>query len=236
MNEKNYGFLSGNVLKIIALVCMTIDHIGSIIFPDILVLRAIGRIAFPIFAYFIAEGCKYTRNKTRYLFQILLLAILCQITSTIANGFGTLNILWTFSFSIVIIYCYMWLKQSCLNKNKRNIWLSVSCLIICIAITYLIAEQAYRIIPWLSIDYGFWGAMVAVSVSIFNKFYIKVLMLAVSLLLLCLHMPVIQIFCFLSVLLILFYNGKKGKYSIKYLFYIYYPLHLSLIHLISLLL
>ena len=55
--------LTGNQLKLIALVTMTIDHIGMQLFPRVRLLRIIGRLAFPIFAYMIAEGCRYTRNR-----------------------------------------------------------------------------------------------------------------------------------------------------------------------------
>lgn len=55
---QNIRILNGNMLKIIAAITMTIDHIGAILFPHILILRIIGRIAFPIFAFMIAEGYK----------------------------------------------------------------------------------------------------------------------------------------------------------------------------------
>ena len=58
-------FLTGNALKILAALFMTIDHIGVMLFPRVLVLRIIGRLALPIFAFMIAEGCKYTRNKKK---------------------------------------------------------------------------------------------------------------------------------------------------------------------------
>ena len=48
------------------MVCMTIDHIGAMLFPQAVWLRVIGRLAFPLFSYCIAEGCRYTRNKARY--------------------------------------------------------------------------------------------------------------------------------------------------------------------------
>ena len=59
--------LTGNQLKIIAMICMTVDHVGFILFPKQEIFRIIGRLAFPIFAYMIAEGCRYTRNYGRYL-------------------------------------------------------------------------------------------------------------------------------------------------------------------------
>ena len=61
-----YGFLSGSVLKILACVFMFIDHLGVIIFPDVYILRAVGRLAMPIFAWMLAEGCFYTKNKLNH--------------------------------------------------------------------------------------------------------------------------------------------------------------------------
>ena len=54
--------LSGNALKIIATILMVIDNVGYIIFPSVLAFRIIGRISFPIFAFMIANGTKYTKN------------------------------------------------------------------------------------------------------------------------------------------------------------------------------
>ena len=58
--------LNRNVLKIIALITMLIDHIGLVFFPGIEIFRIIGRISFPIFAFMIAEGCEHTENKKKY--------------------------------------------------------------------------------------------------------------------------------------------------------------------------
>ncbi|MBO5782826.1 MAG: conjugal transfer protein TraX, partial [Clostridia bacterium] len=52
-------FLSGNSIKILAALAMVIDHVGLLFFPFDPVFRMIGRLAFPLFAYMIAEGCKY---------------------------------------------------------------------------------------------------------------------------------------------------------------------------------
>ena len=54
--------LTNNQLKLIALVTMTLDHIGVVLFPQAQWLRIVGRLAFPIFAYMIAEGCRHTAN------------------------------------------------------------------------------------------------------------------------------------------------------------------------------
>ena len=70
--------LTGNQLKLIALITMTVDHIGMILFPSRLLFRVVGRLAFPIFAYMIAEGCLYTRSIWRYAGTLAAVAALCQ--------------------------------------------------------------------------------------------------------------------------------------------------------------
>lgn len=74
--------MPGNILKLIAALSMLIDHVGLMFFPNQLWMRAVGRLAFPIFAFFIAEGFRYTRSKLRYLLTVFALAspvILCTI-------------------------------------------------------------------------------------------------------------------------------------------------------------
>ena len=78
--------LSGNFLKIIALITMTIDHAGLELFDNMLIMRIIGRISFPIFAYMIAEGCTYTRNRRKHLMTIVSLALIYQVVYFVAMG------------------------------------------------------------------------------------------------------------------------------------------------------
>lgn len=226
------GFLSGNALKIIALIAMTIDHIGYILFPDVMWLRAIGRLAFPIYAYFLAEGCRYTKNKLKYFLLIFLLGIVCQIVLYIFSGQTTFNILITFSFSIVLCYALIWLKQA-INQNntKKTIWGWIIFIILIIA-TYLLSSNMLSF-SIITVDYGFWGIMLPVLATISDNKYIKLVFFAIGLVFLSFGYSSLQLFSLLSILLLLFYNGTRGKYNIKYLFYIYYPLHISLIYLIK---
>ena len=62
--NKLAGF-SNNQLKIIAMLSMLVAHVGEHLYPDVGFLRAIGRLALPLFAYMIAEGCLYTKNRAR---------------------------------------------------------------------------------------------------------------------------------------------------------------------------
>ena len=71
--------MNGNQLKIVALLAMTCDHVGKQLLPQMEILQIVGRLAFPIFAYMIAEGCRYTKNRRKYLSVMFLVALMCQV-------------------------------------------------------------------------------------------------------------------------------------------------------------
>lgn len=110
--------LNNNQLKIIAMVTMLIDHIGYLLFPSIKILGIIGRISFPIFAFMIAEGYFYTRKKSNYFLNIFLLGIFCQAVFFIADRSLYLNILLTFSLSILCLFLVERFRD---RKNFSNL-------------------------------------------------------------------------------------------------------------------
>lgn len=69
------GVLSGNALKIIACVSMLVDHIGMILFPDVVALRIVGCLAMPLFAFTFAEGCYYSHKRSARFALILILGV-----------------------------------------------------------------------------------------------------------------------------------------------------------------
>ncbi len=207
------GLLTNNQLKIIALISMTIDHIGVQLFPNVIILRIIGRLAFPIFAYMIAEGAKYTKNRKKYLLTISMTALLCQVVYYFAERSLDQCILVTFSLSIILIYII----------DRRNIILSFLSIIACFLLTYVV-----------NIDYGFIGIMMSVILYLADTKEKKLIIATTILLFMSLNISGLQRYSLLSIPLLALYNGKRGKLNLKYLFYIYYPLHLAVIYLISL--
>ena len=119
VKESSRGGLSGNALKIIAAITMLIDHVGIMFFPGVAIFRIIGRLSFPIFAFMIAEGCRYTRNKLRYFAGIFTLATLCQLVYFIYNGDTYMSVLVTFSLSILTVYALGYFKECLFDKEKR---------------------------------------------------------------------------------------------------------------------
>ena len=148
---KKHQFLTGNMLKLLAALSMLLDHAGLLYFPHEMGFRIAGRLAFTIFAFMIAEGCKYTRNRWRYWGMIAALAAVCQAVYYFAAGDTYLSVLVTFSLAIPVV----WVLQE-LRKKKSWLWGICFCA--------LVAAVAWmnRV---LTIDYGFWGCMLPVWVA-----------------------------------------------------------------------
>lgn len=228
---KKFG-LTNNQLKIIAMVSMLFDHVGKELLPQYPILQIIGRLAFPIFAYMIAEGCFYTKNKIKYFLTIFILGTGCQIVYTVAEHSFYQNVLITFSLSIALIFS---LENFRIKKEKLSgIILFFTVLIVSIltiVLPLLLEEYGFQI------DYGIYGVLLPVAV--FNgKDKERKLVYTTGVLALLAHSfgGGIQWFSLLSVPILALYNQKRGKYNIKPLFYIFYPAHLVVIYLISLVL
>lgn len=228
--------LSGNALKLIAALTMLIDHIGVILLPNVAILRVIGRLAFPIYAFMIAEGCAYTKNKLRYFLSVFLLGAACQIVYGIFDSEVYLGILITFSLSILVIYALQYWKEVIFSSDGTLLRQCTATVVLVLAVA-----GVYFLSRKVQIDYGFRGAMVPVFASLVRRpkvstapFWEKVdnhkmrlAMLGIGLIVLSAVSGIIQAHALLSLPLLLLYSGKRGKANLKYFFYIFYPLHLA---------
>ena len=226
--------LSGNALKIIAALAMVADHVGLMFFPQVRILRIIGRLAYPIFAYMIAQGCAHTGNRTRYFLRVFVLAVVCQVVYFAASGDTYLSILVTFCCGIGMIYALQDMKLELYSREKPG-YLGAVEFFLAVILVWLLCSR-------LSIDYGFWGCMVPVFASLFqsvegapdwmrklDRKEVHVAMTGVGLLLLSWDAKGIQIWSLLALPLLLLYSGKRGKRNMKYFFYIFYPAHLAVL-------
>lgn len=116
--------MTGFHLKLIALTTMFIDHIGAVFFPQVTLLRVIGRISFPLYAFLIAEGCRYTRNRGRYALGLGVFALISELPYDLAlhpefleNGlwgqnflFQT-NIFYTMFFAVASVHIFEVLRR-----------------------------------------------------------------------------------------------------------------------------
>ncbi len=93
----------------LAAVLMLIDHIGALFFPEQIGFRLIGRLSFPLFAYGIAQGVEHTSNFQRYLFRILLAAVISQPIYRLAFENTNLNPLFTLALGGVVLW--LWKRE-----------------------------------------------------------------------------------------------------------------------------
>ena len=237
----NFCFLSGNALKIIAALSMLTDHVGHLLLPEFKILRIIGRIAFPIFAFMIAESCNYTKNRLRYFLTVFSLAVVCQTSYYIFDGSLDMGILVTFSLSILVIYALQNVKAALYSSMYSFVkrFLAFSVFILTVAAVYILNE-------YLVIDYGFWGSMVPAFANLFRQtdtdisarlkkpdcITVHVLMLGVGLIVLSASLGGIQYYSLFAIPLLLLYSGERGKWKMKSFFYIFYPAHLVVLQCI----
>lgn len=222
--------LNNNQLKIIAIISMLVDHVGEALFPHVYILRVIGRFAFPIFAYMIAEGCKYTRNRVRYLAQIATLGIVCQLVYFFAMGSLYQGILITFSLSIITIFAIdLFIKKKNFSSCAAMILTVASVIFIAVVMPIIFKAQGF------ALDYGALGVLMPIAVYYLPKKWQKLSASSIILLARALLYGEYRWFALLAVPLLMLYNGERGKANLKYLFYIFYPTHLVVIYLLGLL-
>lgn len=220
---QNKTGLTGNQLKIIAMITMTCDHVGMQLFPQLLWLRMIGRLAMPIYAYMIAEGCRYTRDRKKYFWRLFGLGALCQIVYFVAMDSLYMCILITFSLSVLMI-------SAAGRVREGHSWaifagMTTAVFFLCTVLPDLLPGTDY------DIDYGLQGVLLPLLI-----YEAGTRGLLAGLALVALRYGGIQWLSFLAVPLLLLYNGQRGKANIGKLFYWYYPIHLVVIYGISLLL
>lgn len=225
------GFLNGNLIKIIALITMTIDHVGVMLFPAVEWLRIVGRISMPLYAFLIAEGCKYTKNKLRYFLLVFLLGVACQVVYYVNDGSLFMGILIVFSISIATIYAFQYAFKS---KKWYCYLLPISLIVLAYFVNYYLPDFIKE--GSLIFDYGFFGMTLPVIIYLFDYIFknkwLTLFGVAIGLLPLSIGSWSLQWWSYLSLIPLAFYNGERGKLNLKYAFYVYYPLHLVVIYAI----
>ena len=236
------------MLKIIAAIAMVCDHVGVLIFPEIIILRIIGRLSFPIFAYLIAEGAKHTRSKWRHLIVFASFATVIQVFYFIfmppAKGsLPQMSVLVTFTLSLLIIYALDAFKKAIFDPTVSEWKTALTALLFLGSIVFaVITDRA------VDLDYGLPGALLPVfpalfttpkvdnPPAVFKRLDTKLVRIGAAILgmiALSLDLGSIQFYCLLSVIPLLLYSEKRGKLKMKYFFYVFYPLHLVIIFIIA---
>ncbi len=240
----NFEKVDGAVLKYIALLTMAIDHIGFCLVetqegvdvimsaphgPFLYMLtRAIGRQAFPIFAFMLAEGFAHTHDRRKYCLRLFVFALISEIPYRLisctegltSNGQGCSVIM-----TMWIAFLAMWameriraLPEQSLTRWQRWILCGV------------VAAAACGLAWFLKTDYQVYGIL---AVLIFYLLRRHRWLAAILVQLLLAYASTLEWYAAVGIFLIICYNGKKG-HSPKWLFYVFYPAHLMIYYLIRL--
>ena len=219
--------ISGSGLKLIALITMLLDHIGAILVVSqgpYYTLRLIGRIAFPIFCFLLVEGFLHTKNLSKYALRLFLFALISEIPFDLAFYHTVFypdsqNVFFTLFIGLLVISCNRSLNDAL--KNKPGI------LLICRA---AVIAAGMGIAWYLKTDYSYTGVF---AISLLNEFRNNRTIATVNACFFLFLLSPMEISAFACIPLIRAYNGKRGL-SLKYVFYVFYPVHLLILYLISL--
>ncbi|MDX9691714.1 MAG: TraX family protein, partial [Acholeplasmataceae bacterium] len=222
--------MNRSLLKWIALITMTIDHFAFFLLANntiiYLVMRIIGRLSFPIFAFMIAEGFLKTKNVFKYFKRLVILGVIFEVMVLLIyqfydfnmsvipflpNRVASMNIMFSLALGLVGLYLIT-------HENRK--------------IRYLVIPAALLSI---FLPYGYYGFGMIMIFGLIKDNQVR-MSLFVTLSLIYTSLPQIfvdapfvggspwQVFAVLSLPFIFKYNGKKG-WDLKWLFYVYYPLH-----------
>lgn len=225
---QKYRFLSGSMIKLIAVLTMLIDHTASYTIPQSYVLftigshnvmlynvmRLIGRIAFPLFAFLLVEGFIHTRSRIRYGASLIICAFISEIPWDLVHRGKFAHFGQNVFFTLTLGFLGM-----CAIEYLRNHPLPQIIALIVLGIISILIRCDYSII-----GYAFIILLYALRENEILRIFPFVL----------LNNILGAIWAFLP---ISFYNGKRGFIKgavLKYAFYAFYPVHLLVFYFIRL--
>ncbi len=249
--ENKWG-INGSTLKLIAIIVMLIDHVGAVIVERMIVqingggiwvnglgntnvqpelmklivcdvtLRSIGRLAFPIFCFLLIEGFLHTRNVCKYACRLFVFALISEIPFNLAISGKVFTFAYQNVFFTLLIGLFVMIAYSYIDKiQKSNVWKKILRMVF-----YLLSFAAGMVLAeLLNTDYAATGVFGIMMLYIFRRWK------ATQMIAGCLSFSW-EVTAPLAFLPIFFYNGKRGL-RLKYAFYIFYPLHLSILYLIA---
>ena len=224
-NLKKFQFFSGAQLKYLAFISMLIDHVNNAIVTPMLdgggyllylsnIFSILGRIAFPIFIFFIVEGFFKTSNRKKYLITLLIFGVISEVPFDMFTSKTFFDPHWNnMMFTLALCLITIWIIDSIKNKlDNKVLWYVIS--IIIVILFGFLAMQ-------LSLDYDYHAIVVA---YLFYIFYDKPILGAGLG-----YLSIIkELYSFLGFGMTLTYNGERGR-QYKWLNYFFYPVHILIL-------
>lgn len=232
--------MTGSSLKMIAIITMLIDHTAAVILERMLygqglsaetislyivymVMRLIGRLGFPIFCFLLIEGFCHTRNVKKYALRLFLFALISEIPfdlGFIGSAFywQYQNVFFTLFIGLLVLIGFRFAEEQI--KWNRAFLIVFDCIL-------LLAGM--WVADWLMTDYSGMGVLTIAAMYLFRKN--KVLEAGVGCTVLTM-MSLNEVTAFFVLLPIYKYNGRRG-WSLKWFFYVFYPVHILLLYLVA---
>lgn len=199
---------------------MVLDHIGWIfqpmvgdVIPEFYLLRYIGRIALPIFVFFVAEGCRKTGDFKQYLLRLAIFGGLSHGMIYYLSDGTAGSVIATFFFGALAIYCHQVISSKSLPTVLAHLPFLGCC---------ALAE-------WLQTDCGAYGVMIIYAVFFCNEKTLQLFCVALFMVAYYVrYSPLLMVCALLSLIPLSLYNGERGRMN-KWFFYIFYPAHLAVL-------
>lgn len=239
LNRKTIGVpklsLNSRVLKNLALITMVIDHVGHFLVPDLIWLRVIGRLAFPIFTFLFALSYHYTHSKKNLALRIGISAVIGQIIISLAGATELVSIFFLFGLGMLAFEAL----------DRKMAWAIVPLAFTAeifgvdygaYGILVLSAFYAYRgNYPKQAISYGVLTVFFSVS-PLFNPDLWPMIPLILQNFFTTYWRYFIQVISIIALIPLAFYSSDKPNTYPKpldtverYFFYVFYPLHIALL-------
>ncbi len=241
--------LNSNVLKLIAIIAMTVDHITWAVFPGYhaeilpMVLHIIGRITCPIMCFFIAEGFYYSKDIKKYTTRLFVFAVISHFAYIFASNnfvdwksfipfyYGDIlnqtSVMWSLAWGLVMLRVEK-------SQKIKKVWIKMLLILLVCVVSFpsdwsCIASLCVLAIGLNRNDLKKQMIWMTVFVAIYSIVYLFSIDLVYG---------IMQMGVVLSVPFLMMYNGKRGENPklnkiMKWFFYIYYPLHLFIIGVIK---
>ncbi|MBQ3134627.1 MAG: conjugal transfer protein TraX [Oscillospiraceae bacterium] len=244
VQRSKFKCLTGAGLKIVAMACMFLDHAGWTVAFGAQWLGCVGRIAFPLFAFMVAEGYCHTRNFKRYLGRMFLFALISEIPFNLMTGGGLLN---PFHQNVMFTFCLALLLLRVADKAwQRNWWEGLLVAVFAGCVGYGLGMLTF-------VDYNGCGILTVLAFWLARKlprfgWAVQLAALAWINLELLGGMSYIvefmgrelwvpqQAFALLALIPIWLYNGQRGPGGRKWQYFVYafYPAHILILSLLAL--
>lgn len=228
--------LSSGALKLIAAISMVLDHVACAMIKDEFLyslFRYIGRLSFPIFCYVLVESFFYTSSKGKFLSRLILFAVISEIPYDLAIHkcmfyWDDQNVFWQLAAGVIVMWVSSMIKDECesltsINYLKKYLGTQV--------MMFIAAGMGMAAMYYFKVCYSYGGILLLLLFYYLREHLVWQLIANIVV-----NIGLFggnQVWAAFAVIPMALYNGKKGIINLKWGYYLFYPVHLLIIYIIS---